>query len=123
MTHDPDTLEYVAQVFEDVARAGGTHVDDDHASGPGELSPEACVLAARFVRRLAHDRPPITASEYEIGAAGFCQWGMHERERGDWPRVTTTAWLGDFELHVCDSCAARMREEAAGGMVRVERGR
>lgn len=53
MTERERTIEYVAQVLEDVARAGGTHVDDDHASGPGELSPEACLLAARLVRGLA----------------------------------------------------------------------
>ncbi len=47
--------EYIASVFDDVARAGGPHIDDDHASGPGELSPEACMLAARFVRRLAKE--------------------------------------------------------------------
>jgi hypothetical protein len=63
MTPHEQTLDYIAGVLDDVAAAGGTHVDDDHASGPGELSPEACRLAARFVRLVAA-RPGERVAEH-----------------------------------------------------------
>lgn len=60
---DPATLAYVAAVFRDVARAGGTHINDDVGTSTGaELSPAACEAAARFVERLgarqSRDRVP-----------------------------------------------------------------